>query len=107
MNIIPVLLVGVGGFIGASLRYIIGLKINFIFSTMIINVIGSFLIGLIMGYDSEKIIPINIKLLLVTGILGGFTTFSAFSYETINFINQGKLIIGIINVVTIIHIKPR
>ena len=106
ITIIQILFVGVGGFIGSTLRYIIALfsmKLwgdGFPFSTLIVNVVGSFLIGIIMGLDAEKgIVPPNIRLLLVTGILGGFTTFSAFSYETISLFDGGRILAGMMNII--------
>lgn len=86
------LLVGCGGFLGANARYWIGGAISnragagFPWGTFVINVTGSFLIGLIMA----SILGFNWgrpwQLLLVIGILGGYTTFSSFSYESINLI---------------------
>ncbi|HEY3780516.1 MAG TPA: fluoride efflux transporter CrcB [Fimbriimonadaceae bacterium] len=87
-----VLLVGCGGFLGANARYWLGGMISgrvspgFPWGTFIINVTGSFVIGIIMA----SIIGFNWgrpwQLLLVTGILGGYTTFSSFSYESIQLV---------------------
>ena len=100
------LAVGCGGFIGAVSRYYLSVLISrynnsgFPISTLIINVLGSFLIGLI----TEVLInlyPNNKKMqsFLTTGILGGFTTFSTFSLETINLYQNGNTIFAIANVV--------
>ena len=75
--------VGIGGFIGAVLRYAISSKMisNTIpWGTLLVNVIGGFLIGLIMQMclTTDYISP-NMKLFLTTGVLGGLTTFSTFS----------------------------
>jgi fluoride exporter len=96
--------VGLGGFIGASLRYLVStyaakLSVSqFPYGTLIVNVLGGILIGFIMGISlkSNYIAP-NLKLFLTTGILGGLTTFSTFSYETIELFNNGRYFIGFTN----------
>jgi CrcB protein len=100
------LAVGCGGFIGAVSRYLLSMFINrsnnsgFPISTLIINILGSFLIGLLTEilinlYPNNK----KMQLFLTTGILGGFTTFSTFSLETINLYQNGNTIFAITNVV--------
>lgn len=99
-----VLMVGIGGFIGASLRYIItGLSTkafgdSFPYGTLIVNVLGGFLIGFIME-ASAGLWPIspNTRLFLTTGILGGLTTFSTFSYETVSMLMAGSYLMGGLN----------
>src|SRR5690349_6619722 len=83
------LMVLVGGGVGALARYILGLAIaeriggRFPLGTLVINVTGSFLIGLLMTLFTERLQPHpNWRLLLVVGVLGGYTTFSTFEYET-------------------------
>lgn len=89
------LLVGLGGAAGSMLRFAAGLLIgskNFPWSTLLINIIGSLIIGIIMAYSARnEIFSANWKLFLATGICGGFTTFSAFSYENLQLIQEGKL----------------
>ena len=100
-----ILIVGVGGFIGASLRYIIsGLSIrvfgdSFPYGTLFVNILGGLLIGFIME-ASVSLWPVspNIRIFLTTGILGGLTTFSTFSYETISMLSDGSYLMGGINV---------
>ncbi|KNY26822.1 fluoride efflux transporter CrcB [Pseudobacteroides cellulosolvens] len=100
-----ILLAGCGGFIGASARYIISiastklLPSNFPYGTFIVNVIGCFLIGVIMemSYRYGNISD-NMKVFLTTGILGGLTTFSTFSNETVELFLKGKTITSILNV---------
>lgn len=100
------LIVGLGGFLGASLRYLISifaaknLGSNFPYGTLIANILGALLIGFIMEFsmDSALISP-NMKLFLTTGIMGGLTTFSTFSYETISMLSNGNMILGIENVI--------
>lgn len=97
--------VGLGGFIGASLRYLISAYFTklagdqFPYGTLIVNVAGGLLIGFIMyiSFKSNYITP-NIRLFLTTGILGGLTTFSTFSYETISLFNDSKYLFGITNI---------
>lgn len=97
--------VGIGGFIGASLRYVISLQSSKLFSlnipigTLIVNILGGILIGLIMEISSStNLISPNLKLFLTTGIMGGLTTFSTFSLETINMLNDGNYIFGLLNI---------
>jgi CrcB protein len=100
-----IIYVGIGGGIGAALRYLITKHSANLFNssiplgTLIVNVIGGFLIGVIMELSiSTDLIPPNLKLFLTTGIMGGLTTFSTFSYETISLISDGRYLAGIINV---------
>ena len=79
--------VAFGGAIGAVLRYLTGLAIAFPFGTLAVNVLGSFLIGVLWVAlaDRGQWAP-----LLITGILGGFTTFSAFSLDTLRLVDAGR-----------------
>jgi CrcB protein len=116
------ILVAVGGAFGSALRYlihwIVSKKTTTLFptQTFIVNVIGCLLIGILIGYftkhQSENE---SLKLILITGFCGGFTTFSAFGLENVNFIqNQNyqmafiytslSLILGILAVGTGIYI---
>ena len=91
-----VLFVGTGGFIGAVLRYLLSLwiipKTNSVFplSTLMVNITGCFLIGLLMGFCAKEQVPRAWELFIAAGILGGFTTFSAFSNETIFLFKEGS-----------------
>src|SRR6476661_4872847 len=83
------LLVMLGGATGSLARYVAGAAImnrfggRFPVGTLVVNVSGSFLIGLLMAVFTERFQPhSNWRLLLVVGSLGGYTTFSAFEYET-------------------------
>lgn len=100
------LYVGMGAFIGGCLRYLVSLHAPKLFGTqlpygtLIVNVVGGFLIGLIMELSlaTNQISP-ELRLFLTTGILGGLTTFSTFSYETVNFLSEGKYMLGLVNTV--------
>jgi CrcB protein len=90
-----VLLVFIGGGVGSSLRYMVGkfLKTSasgFPWSTFSVNVLGSLLIGILMGVTlKNNSFSENQTLLLITGLCGGFTTFSAFAYENQVFLKEG------------------
>lgn len=91
------LAIGIGAMIGANARYALSQWAiqqwgsQFPYGTMMINIIGSFCIGLIMALSERWNISPVMKLLLVTGLLGGFTTFSSFSIEIYTLIQQGFL----------------
>ena len=93
------LLVGLGGGIGSIMRYACSLVISstyYPFATLIVNILGSLIIGLIAGisYKNETFL-VSWKLFLATGICGGFTTFSAFSIENLQFLQNGKYLQGL------------
>jgi CrcB protein len=91
----PILLVGAGGFIGSVLRYLISYYFSihsssvFPFGTLIVNLLGSFVIGIIIGAFTTGHLSQNMRLLLATGVCGGFTTFSSFSYEFFSLLEHG------------------
>ena len=102
---LQVLYVGIGGFIGASLRYILSMNAaklwgaQFPFGTLIVNVLGGFLIGFIMELSlTTGHISSNTRLFLTTGILGGLTTFSTFSYETMSLFGDNSYKLGFLNI---------
>jgi CrcB protein len=86
-----------GGAVGTGARYLLGslairwLGPDFPFGTLIINVLGSFLIGMVQQVAlTTGWIPETLRLVLAVGVLGGFTTYSSFSYETIRLIETGS-----------------
>ena len=91
-----VLLIGAGGFIGSALRYLISLFIQnkvlstFPFGTFAVNVLGCFLIGAVYALSERGNLSAEWRLFLATGILGGFTTFSSFSNETVSMIRDAQ-----------------
>lgn len=86
--IISIIYVGIGGALGAVCRFLISSLLNtqegFPFGTLCANAIGCFLLGLLGTYLSSKINP-EWKLIISTGFLGALTTFSTFSFETLQF----------------------
>jgi len=81
--------VALGGAIGATLRYMTALVVIFPYGTMLVNVIGSFLIGLAYVHLTQRGLD-RAMLLGVTGVLGGFTTFSAFSLDAFKLFDDGQ-----------------
>ena len=71
---------------------------GFPLGTLIVNVSGSFLIGLTFMYLQNRMLDDSLRLFLVVGILGGFTTFSAFSLETLHLIQNGSIGKGFLNI---------
>ena len=98
---IKLFLVASGGAFGALLRYSMSnfLKLYFynnFYSTLTINVIGSFLIGYLISIGNAKNLSENfIKYFLIIGFLGSFTTFSAFSYEVVELLLTKKILLSI------------
>ncbi|MBX7138555.1 MAG: fluoride efflux transporter CrcB [Oligoflexia bacterium] len=91
------ILVGTGGFAGSVFRYALGGAVQrfygmpiFPAGTLAVNLLGCLLIGLIAGIaEVSHLISQEGKLLLITGVLGGFTTFSAFGFETVYLLRRG------------------
>ncbi len=103
--IVKLAAVAVGGALGASLRYIMAhltqawLGRDFPYGTLLVNVIGSLVIGYLLELlPHTEPVPIT-RLLLITGLLGGFTTYSAFSVETLQLIQDGHLTRAGMNIV--------
>lgn len=94
-----VLLVGVGGFIGSIARYFVSklnLSIDFYaipIGTLTVNIVGSYIIGFLTGISEKStIISTELRLLLMVGICGGFTTFSSFTNENLSLMHNGQII---------------
>jgi CrcB protein len=95
--------VALGAGIGGVLRYLVGVWFTqqfgpgFPFGTMFINVSGSFLIGLIVELSQTRAVGVTplVRLLLATGVLGGYTTFSTFSYETFMLGSEGSPVLSL------------
>lgn len=85
--------VGLGGAIGAMMRYLISLipwKGSFPILTLVTNLTGAFLIGFIVGMAEKKKLSSPVVLFLKTGFCGGFTTFSTFSLESYGLLEKGN-----------------
>ena len=97
------LLVGLGGAIGSMLRYAISLLVTvkqFPYSTFIVNIAGSFIIGAVLALSLKNdMFSNNWKIFLATGICGGFTTFSAFAAENMALLQSGKYGIAFIYII--------
>lgn len=85
-----ILLVALGGALGAVLRYLMTLAVAFPFGTFTVNVVGSFLMGIFLVLLAERGLDRWVPLVM-SGILGGFTTFSAFSLDTIRLFEDGRV----------------
>ena len=92
-----ILAIGIGSFIGGIFRYLLSqfiqtkLVTSFPFGTLGVNIIGCFFIGLVFGLADKGNLTNEWRLFLATGLIGGFTTFSAFSNETITLLRDGQL----------------
>lgn len=100
------LLIALGGAIGTVLRYLTSgvaarwFGLDFPYGTIIVNLVGSFLIGLIHEVGTGSVLlPDSARLFLTTGLMGGLTTYSAFSYETVRLIETNAWLQAWINVV--------
>lgn len=99
-----VLLVAIGAAIGGVARYLIGgwlaslLGPDFPWGTVFVNVTGSFVIGVVLVLAQGGALPVGARPFVAVGILGGYTTFSTYSYETLELIIDGNYEVAVINV---------
>jgi CrcB protein len=93
-----------GGAAGSGLRYLLSGWVmrqtgpGFPYGTLAVNVLGSFLLGAIMEAALMSTFPETLRLALTTGVMGGFTTYSTFNYETLESFRVGDWGMGIVNV---------
>jgi len=94
-----ILIVGLGGFLGSSSRYMLTQLIhrlfitNFPLGTLLINIIGCFALGFLLGiFEKGSLISPELWLFLTVGFCGGFTTFSTFSADSLNLINDREIL---------------
>lgn len=100
------LVVGIGGFAGAILRYLISgfvqelsQSINFPYGTFTVNMLGCFFIGVLSHLvESQAGITAEVRLLLMVGLLGSFTTFSTFGSETLTLLQDHRLVLAAVNI---------
>ncbi len=103
MSVNRILIVGIGGLIGSMLRYVITGATSRVFGsfplgTLLVNIVGGLLIGFIMeAGTSFWPVSANMRIFLTTGIMGGLTTFSTFSYETVSYFTGGEYLMGALN----------
>lgn len=98
MKLFPIIAIGLGGFIGSVLRYLMAVFFSrqypgsfMPYGTFAVNFLGCLLIGIIYGLSERfQVISPNWRLFLATGICGGFTTFSTFAYENILMLQQAN-----------------
>ena len=91
--------VAAGGAIGSVLRYVVGFAFiqrfgpGFPWGTIVINITGSFLIGIVAEFSATRVFGVTqlVRVLLMTGLLGGYTTFSMFSFDALNLITEGAV----------------
>ena len=98
-----VLLVALGGAIGSAARYLVGAFVanrygpDFPWGNFIVNVSGSFLIGVILSLIGGGLLPAGTRLFLAVGVMGGYTTFSTYSHESLQLIQDGQLGVVVLN----------
>ncbi len=99
------LLVALGGLLGSVGRYWLAGAVQrlngaeFPLGTLAVNVLGSFVVGLVMALSLERgALPANARIFLAVGVCGGFTTMSTFSYETIALLRDGEVGLGLGNI---------
>jgi fluoride exporter len=97
-------LVGVVGAVGAPLRYVVDVLVSersagaFPLGTMVVNISGAFVLGLITGLAMYHGLPRSSRVIVGTGLVGAYTTFSTFSLETMQLLEEGELQQALTNV---------
>lgn len=103
---IKIVLVLLGGAFGTGLRYFLSIFIysrvkdpTFPYANLVINVSGSFLIGILAElFDTRVLVAPVTRVALLTGVLGGYTTFSSFAFETVSLMRDGQMWLAMLNV---------
>ncbi|ACV63499.1 CrcB protein [Desulfofarcimen acetoxidans DSM 771] len=106
MYVNDALLVGIGGFLGANSRYLLSKIINkywkksYPIATFLINILGSFLLGLVVMHPvASKILQADLKYGIGIGFMGAFTTFSTFEFEVLQLVENKKIFIASLYIV--------
>ena len=102
-----ILIVGLGGFIGSAMRYLLNTGIYRLFDyptfpigILIVNVLGCLSIGFLSGLaESRELFTSELRLFIFIGFLGGFTTFSSFGYDTFGLVRDSQLGMAFLNVI--------
>jgi len=98
-----ILFIGLGGFVGAIMRFLLSAFVQrstdtfFPIGTLSVNVLGGFLIGFLALYFEQNVNP-EYRALVITGFLGALTTFSTFSYETVLLLENSAYIKAMVNI---------
>ncbi len=103
---VQIILIALGGAVGSVLRYLVSSSTytlfgrDFPYGTLMVNVVGSLLIGFlsVLFLDRFANIAAELRSLLIIGFLGGFTTFSSFSVETLNLFENGEVTRAMLNI---------
>jgi fluoride exporter len=105
MEVSKWLVIGVGGFIGSVLRYLVSAyvqqlsqSVRFPYGTLVVNLVGCFIIGFLSQLaDARGVFTADARAFVFIGLLGGFTTFSTFGNETLNFLRAGENFPALLN----------
>ena len=94
------LLVALGGAVGSVVRYLVGRMVesSFPWGTLLVNIVGSVVIGVLVGLVSRAVLSADMKLMLMTGFCGGLTTFSTFANESFSMMKAGNVVMAAIYV---------
>ena len=105
MNILNIFLIAIGGALGSVARYLLSTFVLratgtlFPLGTFVVNVVGCLVFGLIAGAAIERVqLAPGLRLFLLTGILGGFTTFSSYAFESLGLLQDGQFAAALINI---------
>ncbi len=98
-----IIYIAIGGALGALIRYLVSgmaykiMGIGFPWGTLSVNLLGTFLIGLLWGIFERIVILPEVKMFIFVGFLGAFTTFSTYAFETLNLLKEGEAKIALFN----------
>ena len=111
VSLANILVVFLGGGLGATLRYGLSGSVyrfvgaDFPYGTMLVNAVGSFLIGFLMTFFEDRfVVQPALRVFLTVGVLGGFTTFSTFSYETVMLMKEAAYLQATANILSTVLI---